>query len=128
MDEKKIRAFFEKDHYAKQTGIVIESFSEGKATCSFEVQEKHLNAVNTVQGGAIFTLADFAFAIAANSMGKRTVSLENQISFMHPARGRKLIAIAYEVTSTQKICFYQVDITDENHQPIARMSVTGYMI
>lgn len=128
MNGKTLLAFFEGDYYAKQTGIVIDAFSEGKSTCSFEVQQRHLNAGKAVQGGAIFTLADFAFAVAANASGKKTVSLENQITFMHPVKGKRLIAKAYEISSTHKICFYQVDVTDENNQPVAKMSVTGYII
>lgn len=126
MDETAIRAFFEKDQFAKQCGIEIDKVSEGKATCSFEVKESHLNAGGFVQGGAIFTLADYAFAVAANATGRQTVSLENQITFMHATKAQKLIAYAYEVSAARKVSFYQVDVTDGEGNKVARMSVTGY--
>ena len=62
------REIFSHDIYATETtGIVIEEAEPGHAVCSFSIDKRHLNAHNRVMGGAIFTLADFAFAIAANS-------------------------------------------------------------
>lgn len=128
MNIEETKAFFEKDRYAKACGITIDEVEQGKAVCSFMIEEQHLNAGNNVQGGAIFTLADFAFAVAANAKGRMTVSLENQITYMHSTRGRKLIATAYEVSATSKVCFYNVEIKDDLDKPIAKMSVTGYMM
>lgn len=128
MDENAIRAFFEKDHYAKACGIEIDEVAGGKATCHFDVTPIHFNAGGFVQGGALFTLGDFAFAVAANATGRQIVSLENQITFMHATKAKKLIAKAYEISSATKVCFYQVDISDEEGRKIARMSVTGYCI
>lgn len=121
------KRFFEKDYFAKACGIEIDAVAKGWASCSFEIKEKHLNAGKTVQGGAIFTLADFTFAVAANSVGKLTVSLENQITYMHRAEGKRLIAVAKQVSETKSLCFYEVIIADELGHKVAKMSVTGYM-
>ena len=45
---------------------------------------------------------------------------------MHTTKGSQLIAKAYEVSSTRKLCFYQIDIFDDLDVLVARMSVTGY--
>lgn len=128
MKRDEIEAFFSQDAYAKACGITIDEVEEGKAVCSFTIAPHHLNGRGTVQGGAIFTLADFAFAVAAHAKGYMAVSLENQIAYMHASRGKKLIATAYEVSATKKVCFYQVDVTDDLGKAIARMSVTGYKL
>lgn len=128
MDEAKLKAFFEKDRYAKQCGIKIDEIGEGRAVCSFEVKDQHLNAGNAIQGGAIFTLADFAFAVASNTESEMTVSLDNQITFMHGTKGKKLVATAYKISSARQMCFYQVDVVDEIGRAVARMSVTGYRL
>ena len=128
MDEQEIRKFFEKDGYAAACGITIDQVSEGCATCSFEVKPHHLNAGNVVQGGALFTLGDFAFAVAANAKGCKTVSLENQITFMHSAKGKKIVATATEISAAKNVCFYQVELSDDNGRTVARMSVTGYCL
>lgn len=128
MELEELREFFGKDAYANACGITIDEAENGRAVCSFQIQEGHLNGRQSVQGGAIFTLADFTFAVAAHSKDQKAVSLENQISFMHATKGTKLIATAREVTSTRKVCFYEVDVTDDLGCKIARMSVTGYML
>lgn len=128
MEEKNIRAFFEKDLFAKHCGIQIDKIEPNASICSMTVQCIHKNAGNAVQGGAIFTLGDFAFAVAANSGEKKAVSLNNQINFMKKAQGEKLIARAHLISDTHKICFYHIDIEDELGTKVASMSVTGYYL
>ena len=65
MDAQKleqIQKVFANDRFATDNGAVIEQVDEGYAKCWLEIQPHHLNAAGTVMGGAIFTLADFAFA------------------------------------------------------------------
>ena len=113
MDLEGAKAFFEKDYFALRCGITIDAVGDGEATCSFGIKEYHLNAGGAVQGGALFTLADLAFAVAANSHGRLTVSLDNQISFMHVSKGKRLIATANEVSTTKTIGFVELNIEDE---------------
>ena len=80
MDE--ILKFFEKDRYAKLSNIEVVSVSPGKATATMEVEEMHLNGVGTVHGGALFTLGDFTFALAANSHGTVAVAINANISYL----------------------------------------------
>jgi acyl-CoA thioesterase len=47
----------------------------GRAQAKMTLQPHHCNALGTVHGGAIFTLADFAFAAASNSHGTVAVAL-----------------------------------------------------
>ena len=66
MDAQKleqIQKVFANDRFATDNGAVIEQVDEGYAKCWLEIQPHHLNAAGTVMGGAIFTLADFAFAV-----------------------------------------------------------------
>lgn len=63
---KQIQKVFSNDRFATDNGAVIEQADEGYAKCWLEIQPHHLNAAGTVMGGAIFTLADFAFAVASN--------------------------------------------------------------
>ena len=84
-------AYFSADLFAVQAcGITIEDVDENGAQCRMAVTATHLNAQGVVQGGAIFTLADFAFAVAANAGGAPTVSLGAQIHFLRPGTGRYL--------------------------------------
>ena len=67
MDSNK--TFFAKDAYAKQAGIELLEVSLGRAKVKMPIMDQHKNSHGTVHGGAIFTLADTAFALASNSHG-----------------------------------------------------------
>ena len=122
-----IREYFSGDLFAtKAAGAVIDEAEDGFARCSMELSDIHRNARGAVMGGAIFTLADFAFAVAANSSGMLTVSLHNDITFMHPAKGKTLYAKTRLVSSTRQMAFYEVQVTDELGTQVAAVSVAGY--
>ncbi len=126
-DLEAVRRVFQKDRFATEVcGIEILEVVPGRALCEMKITEKHMNAGNVVQGGAIFTLGDFAYAIASNCGGTISVTLDNNISFMAPATGAFLRAEAKEVSSTNRLCFYDVSITDDKNALVAKMTVTGY--
>ena len=88
----------------------------------------HMNAAGTPQGGAIFTLADFAFAVASNGFSETiSVSLQHDITFLAPARGKIVIAEAHCVKSGRSTCFYTVDVTDDLGTRVAHMTVNGFV-
>ncbi len=62
----RIEDFYNKDKFALMIGAVVEEASDQGVVCSLKLGPDHLNAGGTVQGGVVFTLADFAFAIACN--------------------------------------------------------------
>ncbi|MGZ4857695.1 MAG: PaaI family thioesterase, partial [Methanobacteriaceae archaeon] len=57
----KIRKLFENDRFAAYAGIEVIDISPGMAKTRMKVEDKHLNSIGTVHGGALFTLADFTF-------------------------------------------------------------------
>jgi acyl-CoA thioesterase len=86
------------------------SIGDGEASVRMEVDGK-LNALDTVHGGAIFSLADQAFALAANSTGVPQVALSASISYLKPAKGA-LIAKAKKVGENKSTSVYEVLIYD----------------
>lgn len=118
---------FEKDIYATETtGIEILEAGKEYAKCKLDVQRKHLNANRVVMGGAIFTLADFTFAVAANTGNTMTVSLCSQMNFLSAAKGKCLIAEAICVRAGKTTCFYEIAIKDEADTLIAVATITGF--
>jgi len=104
-------------------GIEIEQVDEdGGAVCRMALTPAHMNAGGAPQGGAIFTLADFTFAVASNSSGSYIVSIGCSISFMNAARGKVLYAKAVRRSQSRRISYYDVEL----QTPVAKMSVTGY--
>ena len=69
-----VRKLFASDQFAKLCGIEIVDVAEGRAKAQMKL-EAHLNGLGSVQGGAIFTLADFVFAMACNFHGPAAVAI-----------------------------------------------------
>jgi len=122
-----IRAYFVNDHFATDLcGIVIEEATEERSRCRMPLAVKHHNARGVTQGGAIFTLCDTVFGVAANGGGMHTVSLGAQITFLHPGVGEYLVAEATLVSSTKFTCLYRVEVTNDTGILIAFATVNGY--
>jgi acyl-CoA thioesterase len=114
-----IEEYFNKDNYAASTGIELLEVVEGHAKVKLEINEKHLNSFGTVHGGALFTLADFAFGVASNSHGTVSVAINSCISFFKAVSSGVLYAEAKEISFHPKIASYIVDITNEQDELIA---------
>ena len=125
MDDEQIK-MLKNDRFATFIGLELVKMEPGYAVVKMDIMEKHLNGVNMIQGGAIFTLADFAFAAAANASGQATVGLNANIAYFQASKGKTLIAEAKEVSSSQKIAHYNVDVFNENKDHIAQVSFAGY--
>lgn len=118
--------FFKNDRFAARSGIKLVSVSPGHARAKMTVRRHHFNAVNTVQGGAIFTLADFAFAAASNSGGAVAVAINVNIIFMKAATSGVLLAEAREVSKNTKLGAYLVEVKDDRGELVAQFQGLAY--
>lgn len=125
-DIEKIREFFANDRFATENGAVIEQVGENAATVSMNIESRHRNAAGIVMGGAIFTLADFAFAVASNHNKLGTVSLSANITFLKASKGDRLTAKAECVRDGRTTCYYRVTVTDNTGTLIAEVTTSGY--
>lgn len=121
-----VRTMLAQDAFAAQTGILLEHVEPGLARARLEVGPNHLNGVGIVQGGAIFTLADFAFAAAANSTGSVAVAIDVSISFLKAVTGGVLFAEAREESASGRISTSLVRVTDEEGALVAMFKGTAY--
>ncbi len=121
------RAFFARDRFATEVcGIVIEAVTQEGAKCSMPLTPLHHNAGGVAQGGAIYTLCDTAFAVAANAGGVLTVSRDAQVHYLRPGTGSRLFADARLVSDGRTACLYLVEVTDETGALVAYCTVTGF--
>ncbi|MDE6662565.1 MAG: PaaI family thioesterase [Lachnospiraceae bacterium] len=127
---EEIRNRFKNDHFATDaTGIVIDLAEPGRAVCSLTLEERHMNENNVPMGGAIFTLADFVCAIAANGHSERnTVSQNVSITFLAPAKGKRLIAEASCLREGRTTALYAADVRDELGTYVAHAVLNAYVI
>lgn len=126
---EEVRRFFEGDRYAVEvTGIVIDEVDDCYSKCSLELDERHRGAHGQVMGGVMFTLADFAFAVATNSENSFTATADSHISYLSSSKGKKLFAECRKVKEGRRLCFYEMMITDDLGAEIAVISTTGMHI
>jgi acyl-CoA thioesterase len=126
MEMEDIQRCFKNDRFAARSDIELLAVSPGRARAKMTLHPHHLNSVKTVQGGAIFTLADFAFAVAANSHGTVAVAINATITFMKAAQSGTLWAEAREVSKNFKIGSYVVEVKDDRGDLVAQFQGLAY--
>jgi acyl-CoA thioesterase len=118
--------FFKNDQFAARANIELMSVSPGQARAKMALHPHHLNGYGTVQGGAIFTLADFAFAAASNSHGTVAVAINVSITFMKAGTTGTLWAEAREISRNPKLGSYTVDVKDDQGELVAVFQGLAY--
>ena len=122
------RAYFSDDRFATENGIVLDELDGEHAVTSLTVGPRHKNAYGGVMGGAIFTLADFAFAALTNGRGKVTVAQQVSINYLSAAKGTKLTATARYRKDGRSSCVVNVDVVDDTGREIAQFVGTGFKL
>ena len=120
------REFFKDDIFATDAGCVIDEVGEGYAVCSMTIEAKHKNARGGVMGGAIFTLADFAFAALTNGRENVTVAQQVSINFLSAPKGSRLFAKAVYRKNGRSSCVVTVEVGDDTGRDIALFTGTGF--
>jgi len=114
------------DRFCRTNQIRLLSAEDGKAAAELVITEQSLNAGGMVQGGAIYTLADFAFAGAANSKKHPCPTLNGCISYLRPGMGSKLLAEAVLAHCGKRTCCGEVNVYDDQHRLVAKAQFTGF--
>jgi acyl-CoA thioesterase len=108
-----IRTYFERDQMARLLGIEILDAAPGTARVRMPIREEHYNSIRIVHGGALFTLADLAFAVASNSHGEVAVAINANIAFLKASSTGSLTAQAEEISRSRRLATYSVRITND---------------
>lgn len=127
MNSQQIAAFFERDRFAHENGMRIVEVRPGFARTEMTVEPRHLNGVGILQGGALFTLADLAFAVASNSHGVVAVSCQADVTWFKSVRSGKLTATAEEIARTRKLSTCLIRVTDQDQGLVALFKGVAYI-
>lgn len=104
-----LRERIEADPFCATLGIELRALSPGRAVTALELTDDLVNFHGTPHGGAIYSLADAAFAAASNSHGDTAVALETNVSYLEAADvGTTLTATAEETHLSRKTAEYEV--------------------
>ena len=128
MTMEEARAYFSEDRFATENGITLDELDGEHAVTSMTLSPRHRNAFGGVMGGAIFTLADFAFAALTNDRERVTVAQQVSISYLSATKGTRLIATARFRKDGRSSCVVNVDVADDTGRDIAQFVGTGFKL
>lgn len=126
---EQLNDFYENDRFATcAAGCRIVEGSRGHSVVEMPIADVHLNAQGHVMGGAIFTLADFALAVASVTGRGPCVNASSSIEFLSSPKADKLIATGHCVREGHRLSFYEVNVTDGDGRAVAKVAMTAYSI
>jgi len=118
--ERAVKRITGNDRFARMLGIEIEKVTPGYARVVMKVEDKHQNSVDITHGGAVFTVADTAFALASNSHGQVALALNMSINFLKATgAGSILTATATEDKLTNRTGLYRLVVEDQTGDLVA---------
>lgn len=129
MDEtlEAIRRWFDREPFAKMMGMRLAEIGQGYAVVELKLAEQMMNIFGTTHGGAVFSLIDGAFEVAANSHGTVAVALNVNVSYINPsAFGDTLQAEAKEVSRSRRISTYLIQVKNDRGELIASCQAMAY--
>ena len=110
-------------------GITMErSDADGRGAVSMPMDSRHINVLGNAHGGAIFTLADMAFAAGCRGAGLLCVSAQCSISYLLPGTCGPLRAEAVPVKLGRTLTVYDIMVYDGDGRNIAKAVMTGYVL
>ena len=121
-----LKELLKADHFAAWAGVELLEVSPGYARARMLVTDRHLNAGGVCQGGALFTLADLAFAAVANSHQKLTFSISSQVTFLRSVSSGYVYAEAREIFNHHRVPFIEVRLIDEEERLVVFFTSSGY--
>ena len=128
LNAEEARDYFSQDRFATENGMSIDELDGEHAVTSVTISSRHKNAFGGVMGGAIFTLADFAFAALTNDRERVVVAQQVSINYLSPAKGNRLVATARYRKDGRSSCVVNVDVTDETGRDVAQFVGTGFKL
>ena len=116
------------DPFAEKLGIELVDLGPGRARTEVTVTDDLLNFHGTPHGGAVYSLADAAFAAASNAEGDTALAMETNVSYFEAVGvGDTLTAEAERVHQRGRTASYRVAVTDEAGDSVAEFRGRVYL-
>jgi acyl-CoA thioesterase len=118
-------SYIANDTFARNLGITLVSAGNGASRCELTMGDEHKNGLGSLHGAVIFALADVAFAAACNSV-QPSIGMQADIRYLNRPLGATLIAEAHEISGSNKIAHYQVNVSDDLGSVVAQFTGMAY--
>jgi len=120
---------FDQDEFSKWMNIKMIEVKENYCLLEMPIKKEMINGLKTVHGGVTFAFADSALAFSSNNSGDAAVALNCIISFTKAGKeGDIFRAESKLVNNTRKTAVYDINITNQHEELIAKFVGTVYKI
>jgi len=118
--ERCAEAMYARDRASQNAGMTIDAVAPGYSRVSMTLAPEMVNGHHIAHGGAIFMLADSAFAFACNSRDIPSVAQPCSISYVSPGReGERLTAECRETNLSGRFGIYDATVTAGDGRVVA---------
>jgi len=117
------------DYFSQWMNIKMIEVKENYCLIEMPIKKEMINGLKTVHGGVTFAFADSALAFSSNNSGDAAVALNCVINFTKAGNeGDIFKAESILVNNTRKTAIYDIKITNQNEELIAKFVGTVYKI
>lgn len=126
---QKIKEYFDIDEgFIKHNNLHLESIDDCYAKMSVNLTKESLNPNGTVHGGLIFGLADTVMGTALRTTGRNICTINSQIDYLKPGKGKRLIAETEKVKVGKTTAVMRCSIYDEKDNLISTATGTYFFL
>jgi acyl-CoA thioesterase len=119
---------FRDDPYADHLNMELAEVRPGYARAEMEAAEELCSFQGFLQGGALTSLADYAFAAASNSHGPGAVALSMSFTFVGRAKpGARVVAEATEEKLGRRTGLYRLTVRTDDGELVASGQGVAYV-
>lgn len=117
------------DQFSQWMNIRLIEIRENYCLIEMPVKKEMINGLKTVHGGVTFAFADSALAFSSNNSGDAAVALNCVINFTKAGKeGDVFRAESILANETRKTAVYDIKITNQNEDLVAKFVGTAYKI
>jgi acyl-CoA thioesterase len=125
--ERVVAGMMQKDAFSQWLGIEVVKVAPDASTVRMTVRPEMVNGFGVAHGGIAYSLADSALAFASNTHGHVTVAIDNNVTYQAAVNvGDVLMAVAVMESSTKRLSFLRVSVTNQDGKLVAGFKGTVY--
>lgn len=118
--ERIIQTLLKEDWFSDWLGIEVLAIKEGYCKVKMSIRKEMMNGFGITHGGITYSLGDTCLALASNSYGRQSLSVETSISHTKSTNiGDTLYAEAEELSLSNRIGIYSITITNQHDEKVA---------
>lgn len=127
-DAEKVKEWFSHDLFVQGIGAQIVELSQEKTVVKTTVLPAHQNANGYAQGGMLYTVADYAFALHANYLHGPAVTQGGRVQYLIPVKvGEELTFTATETAHAGHNTISEVVVKNSAGEIVCVCNFNGFV-